>query len=60
MMTVDWNKWMNATPAEQRAMWQRYKDIVKAESLDFRRPANIAKFEEALRDPHKFIKRGGE
>jgi predicted Fe-S protein YdhL (DUF1289 family) len=33
--TVDWRNWMLMTPAEQAALWRRYKAIIKAESQDF-------------------------
>jgi predicted Fe-S protein YdhL (DUF1289 family) len=36
MMTVDWSNWLNLTPAQQNAVWARYRAIVKAESLALR------------------------
>jgi hypothetical protein len=30
--TVDWTGWMQMTPAEQAALWAKYRQIVRAES----------------------------
>lgn len=48
-MTVDWTNWLNLSADEQRALWRRYRQIVKDES-DRARETNYRAMDRAMRE----------
>jgi predicted Fe-S protein YdhL (DUF1289 family) len=50
-MTVDWSNWMQLSDAQQKALWARYRAIVKQESDDSRF-SNYERMNAAIRFPY--------
>ena len=54
-MTVDWTNWMQLSPAEQEALWTRYRAIVKAES-DEAKANNYARMNAAMAEAGRQVR----
>lgn len=47
-MTVDWTRWMTATPEQQQRMLREYREVIKTES-DNARATNYRAMDAAIR-----------
>ena len=50
-MTVDWSNYINLTPAQQQALWAKYRAIIRKEADDAR-SSHFARMDAAIRWPN--------